>query len=468
MIFVHRLRLSPLWHRDPQKMRALQEKRLRELVAHVKKASPFYARHFRGIDPDRCKLADLPTVTKSEMMAHFDDVVTDRRIRKADLEPFLADPANLGRFYLDRYAISHTSGTQGQPAIIVQDAEAMRLTFAVQVARGNAVSRMILPHLNRFFNPARFALFTQRPGFYPSGSAYSYLPKAALPFFKMLRLSVFDPVAETVARLNEFRPQYVTGFVSSLEVLAREEAAGRLKLRQNGLLQLTNMSEPLPASTAKRLEEVFGVHVFDQYAMGECMALSCGCSQFTGSHLNADLAVLEVVDENNRPVPNGQPGKKVLLTNLYNHVQPFIRYEVDDVVTMSAAPCPCGSPLPRIESVEGRRDEKFWVQDGDRYRDLPYYLFLAAIHHDLDIAEHQVLQTGHNDFVVRVAPQPGKSLSADRIRGLVQQSVDQEGLSHLIRLNIEIVDHIARGPSGKAERARNLFGPPPATMRLAS
>ena len=71
-------------------------------------------------------------------------------------------------------------------------------------------------------------------------------------------------------------------------------------------------------------------------------------------HLQADWAVLEVVDRRGEPVPPGQPGEKVLLTNLYNTVQPFLRYEVDDVVTMSPGPCPCGNPLPLILRVEGR------------------------------------------------------------------------------------------------------------------
>src|SRR5439155_21307811 len=146
-----------------------------------------------------------------------------------------------------------------------------------------------------------------------------------------------------------------------------------------------------------------------------------------GAHVNADLAVLEVVDDDGRPVPPGTPGAKVYVTNLYNRVQPVIRYEVGDVVTMSPDPCPCGNPLPLVQSVGGRTKERFWLDGEAGRREIPYYLFLAGLHHCTELAEHQVLQTGPRQFVVRVAPQPGRAVSADRVRRYVRQSVEAEG-----------------------------------------
>jgi phenylacetate-coenzyme A ligase PaaK-like adenylate-forming protein len=459
---VHRLRL---FSGGPEALRAVQEKKLRDLLETAQSKSPFYAKKFAGLDLKRCRLTDLPTTTKAEMMASLDETFTDRRVNRQDLEAFIAEPQNLGKLFLDRYVVGHTSGSQGQPLLIVQPLEGMRLAFAVQVARGTAAKRKILPFISRLWNPARYALFTQRPGFYPSGAAFSYLPNAASPMLKVLRVSVFDPIEETVAKLNAFKPHYLGGFTSSLEILAHEEEAGHLKLRESGALQqLNNFSEPLPGLSAARLEETFGVHVYNQYAMGECLALSSGCSQTTASHLNADLAILEVVDADNRPVPNGQPGKKVLVTNLYNPVQPFIRYEVDDVVTMSDGVCFCDSIMPRIDVVEGRSKDKLWIEEGGKWRELPYYVFLASLHHDLDIAEHQVVQTGKNGFSIRVAPQPGKTLDTARIHKLIMQTLVDEGLADALELKVEVVDSIPRGPSGKAIRVMNLAGPPPAEL----
>ena len=91
----------------------IQEQRLRSLVAWAKTRSPFYADRFRHIDPERFELGDLPTLTKAEMMANLDGQFTDRRLRRAELEDFVSDPQRLGQWYLDKYALSRTSGTQG-------------------------------------------------------------------------------------------------------------------------------------------------------------------------------------------------------------------------------------------------------------------------------------------------------------------------------------------------------------------
>lgn len=398
-------------------------------------------------------------------MTCFDDIVTDRRLSKASVETFIGDPTNLGSLHLDRFAICHTSGSQGQPAIIVQDAAAMMTNFAVQFVRGTKLKHKWLPHVDRLWKPARMAILTQQPGFYPSGAAFSYLPAILHRFMKIERLSVFDPVADNVARLNAFKPEFLTGYTSSLEILAREQEEGRLRLRETGSLrQINNISEPLPEKSRKRIEAAFGVPLFDQYAMAECLALTCGCPTEGGSHLNLDLGVLEIVDSNNMPVPAGEPGSKVLLTNLYNYTQPLIRYEIDDIVAIApengAARCSCGSSFPRIGSIEGRSKDKFWIKDGSSSRELPSYLFLAGLHHYLDIDEHQVLQTGLNQFVVRAAAREGKVLDQERVRRLVHESVALEGLNKILEFKIEIVDQIPRGPSGKVNRAQNLYGPP--------
>jgi phenylacetate-coenzyme A ligase PaaK-like adenylate-forming protein len=449
--------LYPFW-RDASQIKAKQEKRLRALLAHSVKHSPFYRRRFAGIDVERCALADLPILTKSEMMEHYDELVTDPRLNKADLSAFVDNPGNLGRMYLGRYGVSHTSGSQGQPALIVQDRDALNLVFAVQFARGTKLERRFLPHLGRIVKPARMAVLTVKPGFYPSASAFAYFPSFLRPVFKMLPLSFSDPIAKNIRKLESFQPEFITGYASALEALGREQADGRLRLRELGCLkQITNVAEPLTDKAGAWLEEVFGAHVSDEYAMGECMVLSSGCVAGRGAHINADLAILEVVDDRNRPVPPGTEGSKVLMTNLYNHVQPFIRYEVDDRITMGTEPCACGSLLPRIDKISGRTKDLLWIETAGTRREVPYYVFLAPLHHVLDIAEHQIVQTGPREFLVRLVPLVGRELSVERIREFIMEHVRAEGLESEISIKIEIVPDIPRGPSGKVARVKNEY-----------
>jgi phenylacetate-CoA ligase len=463
------IRLHPIFLRDAEHVFRRQQERFRKLIEYAARHSPYYERKFAGINLETWALTDLPILTKREMMENFEDVLTTRTVSRDEIQRFIEEPSNLGKLFKGNYAVAHTSGSQGRPALIVQDGRAMALAFAMQVVRGSSVSRTIAPKSNRLFSPVRLAIVTQRPGFYPSGFFFSYLPPGLKPFLKVKRLSVFDPVDQTVADLNEFKPNVITGYTSALELLAHEETAGRLRLREADTLeQIVNISEPLPQLSRNDIENAFAVPVSDRYMMGECLALSSGCSGQPGSHVNADWAILEVVDEAYRPVPPGQRGAKVLVTNLYNFVQPFIRYEVDDAVTMSPTSCPCQSILPHISSIEGRSKDRLWIEREGRYEELPYYLFLAALHNELDMAEHQIVQTGVNAYTLRAMPLPGRSLSPDRLRRLVFQSVESEGLEKYIHLDIEIVKEIERGPTGKAIRVKNVFGPPSDLAAAAS
>ncbi len=467
-------RLSALTRLPREQTLALQQRRWRQLLRHAHDRTPFYRRRLAGLDLARCRPADVPPLTKAEMMDHFDELVTDRQVRLDDVVRFMDDPAHLGKPYRGRYAVCHTSGSQGRPAVVVQERPDVYLGFVAQTARGQALDGAAVPPglvqsarmlAHRLRKPGRLAVVTQKPGFYPSGAVFAYLAAARLPVLDLLRLSVFTPTAETVARLNAFQPEFITGYTSSLEILAREQRAGRLRLRPGVLQGVTNTSEPLPAPSREFIEAALGAHVSDHYAMAECMALTSGCTTGRGSHVNADLALLEVVDDEHRPVPDGTPGTRVLVTSLTNRVQPLIRYEVGDVVTLNPAPCPCGSPMPRVEAVAGRTKDRLWVETAGRCRELPYYLFLAGLHHCTDLAEHQVVQTGANRFLVRAAPQPGKHVEAGRVLRLVRRSLAAEGLADALHVEVEVVGEILPDPgSGKMKRVQNLAGPPPRAL----
>jgi len=395
------------------------------------------------------------------MMADFDRVVTDRRLRRSDLEAFIADPERLGRWYLGEYAISRTSGTQGVPALIVQDRWMMELLFALQMGRTAAFPTTPLAVMGRALRPARLAVVTIGRGFYPSAAALAYEPPAARVFLRRLWLTRIEPLEEVVARLDEFRPHILVSYAGVLELLAREVLAGRLQLRAGApLRQVMNMSEPLSAAANTLIERAFGLPVTNNYATGECMALSLGCPLGRGMHLQADWAILEVVDRRGEPVPPGQPGEKVFLTNLYNTIQPFLRYEVDDVVTMSPGPCPCGNPLPLILQVEGRTDEVTWIRDGDAVRPVHPYVFVDVLDECPDVGRYQVVQEERNRYRLRAAPAAGRRLDSAELGERLRHGLRRHGLAELIGVEVEVVDRVDPDPtSGKLKRITTRVGP---------
>lgn len=436
----------------------VQDQRLRSLLRHAVANAPFYREKYRGLDLSRCDLRELPPTNKSELMANFDEAVTDHSIRRRDLERFLDDPANEGRPFLGRYAASHTSGSQGQPMLMVQGIRQIELFFGLQMTRGNVRKPSPIEAVRRFVTPARLAVVTLKKGFYPSASLFEYMPPQVRRFMRVLWLSQTD--RDLIPRLNAFRPTALTAYAGVLEMLAEEAEAGRLRLAPE-LGQITSNSEELTARARNRLARTFGTPVINNYATGECPFLTNGCPTDPGAHLNADWAILEVVDDNYQAVPAGSPGRKVLITNLSNTAQPIIRYEVGDVVTMADRPCRCGNRLPRVERIDGRSADSFWVHDGQGYRVLINSVFKNAFDYVREVREWQAVQYARNGVRLRVELLPGETLNEPHAWRALDRQLALYGFQGLIDVRLEVVPRIESDPAtGKTRRIISLIGPP--------
>lgn len=444
----------PKW--SAEKVARLQRKRLRQMVGLAMDRSPFYREKYRGIDRNHFELSQLPPCSKSELMAHFDGMVTDPEVRQADVEQFLENPDNLGRWFLGRYAVSHTSGSQGQPMMILQDRKALEIFFALMCSRANpAGTPGILQGISRLLKPVRVAIVTMRRGSYPSGSAIEFMPELVGNFVRIKCLSSLQ--ADLVEQLNDFQPNVLVSYASVLEALSLRSE--QLKLTQ--LRQIANISEQLTARARARVEKTFGVPLPDHYAVGECLLLANGCQAGSGSHINSDWAILEVVDENYQPVAPGQLGKKILVTNLANTVQPFIRYEVGDQLSVDEGTCRCGSRLPRVAHVEGRAAEIFWVYDGSRHLMVHASLFHTVVDSLGEVREWQAIQRERNRLELRLELLPNSKFSADSGEATLRRMFQENGLPADVVVDVRIVPHLAPDPvTNKFRRMQNEVGPP--------
>src|SRR5438128_12684503 len=100
------------------------------------------------------------------MMDNFDLAVTVEDVRRDEVESFVSDQKNLGTWFQGKYALSHTSGSQGQPLLLVQTKQNLELLFALQASRGNYHSVGIGEAVKHFVRPARLAAVIFKPGFY--------------------------------------------------------------------------------------------------------------------------------------------------------------------------------------------------------------------------------------------------------------------------------------------------------------
>jgi len=329
------------WSRD--RLLELQGERLRALVAHAVAASPYYR---EVLGPDAASgdvpLRELPTLSKTTMMDNFDRIVTDRRLRRADLEAHLSAPA-ADRPYLGRYKVFTTAGTTGVRGLFVEDVDELAVWIGTCL-RGLASWGL---------GPAtRLAGIGSPSPRHITNQVYAMLlagqPSAAP------RLAVTTPLPEMVAALNAFQPEALTAYPSVAAALAEEQLQGRLRIAPT---VVGTSSEVQTADMRQRMADAWGLEPVDFYGTTEALIPAAGRPGQTGMDILEDLVVLEVVDDRDRPVPPGVPGQKVLLTSLVSRVQPLIRYELTDSVTLAGGPNPLGLPYARIAAVDGRSDD---------------------------------------------------------------------------------------------------------------
>jgi len=221
-----------------------------------------------------------------------------------------------------------------------------------------------------------------------------------------------------VQALNDFQPAILLSYPTAMVLLAQEQTVGRLRI--NPTLVVTAAEWLAPASR-EQIAAAFNCLVRDTYAASEFMGIAFDCGHGC-LHVNSDWVILEPVDEAYQPVPPGQASHTVLLTNLANWVQPIIRYDLGDSITVSPDPCPCGSPLPAIR-VEGRRDEILSLQaaNGEVVHLLPMAL-ATIIEETPGVRRFQVIQTAPATLRIRLEVLPGADgpqvweILADRLR----------------------------------------------------
>ncbi|MEN6423097.1 MAG: hypothetical protein ABFD76_14250 [Smithella sp.] len=447
----------------------IREKRFRRLLRTAVDKSPFYRDLYRGIDIETCQLTDLPVVDKKTMMENFDDFVTDRNLKKDEIIRWIEDKSHVGQMYQGKYVPIRTSGTTGEFAVVVYDRWALDFVQAAMIARHahpekiTALSalRMMLHAL--FVKSFRIIAVFVTGGPYPAYTIAAYLPPLYQLFVKKEIYSLLEPVSKIVEKLNTSSCNELYSYPSMLETLAREQLSGRLKLKFDPPIStIVSASEPLTESARRLVEKAWGMKIQDTYGSSECFLMARSCGNFERMHVMSDLCCLEIVDHQGKPVPDGQTGNKVLVTNLFNLTQPFIRYEITDVTGYSTQPCSCGQPFPTLLPVEGRTDDIFYIdRPGGGYEEVHPYLFSVAIVDLVEVREYQLVQTQRNEFTFSYVPVDSGADIENKVRKVLEDCMRKAGFFDRVTLKTLCVKSIPRDQrSGKMRRLISRVGTP--------
>ena len=400
----------------------LQQKRLRALVEYAREHSPFYGELYKGLG-NGWTLSDLPPVTKPELMARFDEVLTDRSVSMARVQAFTQDLDNVGRMLDGKYLVFKTSGSTGHPAVVLYDRGAVDVASAVAAFRTFARRE----DFKRFMaHGKRTAGVFADNGFYLACGMSRYLQLQMPRKQTKITVDVNGPEAEIVRALNVFQPAMLSGYPSNLALLA--DCRG-LDIRPDVVI---TGGELLTDPIRQKLKDRFGCYVQTHYSCTEGGEIACECRE-GHLHINEDWVILEPVDREGRPVAPGVRSDRVFITNLSNRIQPFIRYELTDRVIVHEEPCPCGRTTRWLE-IEGRTDDILTFSGGVSVAPMSFYKVLEEVP---KVRRFQLVQRSPEALELRLAADD-RGAAFQAAKGELGSFFESKGLSVEILLSDEL------------------------------
>lgn len=394
-----------------KRIEATQLRNLRRLVEKARRDSPLFRRLYADLRlSSEIELRDLPVTRKPDLMREFDDWLTIRSLPLDRAREHLRDIRNAG-VPIDEVAVFQTSGTSGEPAVIVLSSSFVEYAYGIMMARFERFHWKLIRAVRKL--GVRVTITGGNGHF--AGNGFSKLVQRLHPALArglgVTFIEAEQPIDRLVDRLNSIQDvAWILTYPSMLTILVKEKEAGRLQIEP---AVFSVGGETLTDDLRERVRRGFPslqYGIIDTYGCTECLVLSFECSRGR-KHVNEDWVILEPVDETMRPVPDGTLSATALLTVLANDVQPFIRYDLGDCVRFHTDPCPCGSPF-RSFQVEGR--DATLVRVGD--------VTLSPLVFDLEHEQArriQLAQTSERDFEVRI------ELADEGAAGVVFQEIIQ-------------------------------------------
>ncbi len=380
-------------HWDEERLLRHQRRRLGRLSRTLARISPYY----RDILRPGIALAEIPLMDKATMMAEFDRI-NSAGLHRDDLVSFRIRQEHEGgnELYPGGYSVGLSSGTSGNAVLTVLSAQERDRYGALLWARSG---------LPRGLRQRRilFALRTNNPAF------------AAVTQFgvTLVHVDYFTPVPALIELINAEHLNILAGPPSLLRLLAE-----RRELITGPIDAVVSYAEELDPGTREVISTAFGVPVAEIYQGAEgLLAATCPAGRL---HLNEDVSLVELADA-------GDPfatTRRVIVTDLYRTTQPFLRYQLNDLIEVGGRDCSCGSAFRVVEHFHGRSDEVLLLRDaaGRTTRLMPDYVRRAIDRASPDVVEYQAVQHSPDLLEVRLVLRAG---------------ADAAGIRDAIRRNLE-------------------------------
>jgi putative adenylate-forming enzyme len=433
------LRKHERWTRS--QLEAYQAEAFRRQREDAYARSPFYQRFHNGLTAR--PLQALPVLTKAMVMENFDELVTDRAIHLADLRAHMANDRD-GKRFMNRYWVTATSGSTGHPGIFLFNRDEWT-TVVATMGRAHEWAGVPMTPAHRMKMASVASLASGSPWHMGAQVAATFQSKWMRAWMPTLSFDAAQPLGEIVRQLNDWQPHMLAGYASMMRILADEQLAGRLRIHPHMIIP---GSEVLTDETRRRIEAAWGHPPFNAYGATEAGGgLAAETSDHTGLYVYEDNVILEVVDEQCRPVPPGEYGEKVLITTLFSRTQPLIRYEVSDSVRLATDTGNRRLPFARIDGIQGRTEDILHLP-GEAGGEVAVHPI--TFHHVLDSLPVSGWQVVHEEEGLRVLLSgAANGVNDSMLAAALARSLEEQNIV-APRISVQHVTTIPKNAAGKA------------------
>ncbi len=257
-------------------------------------------------------------------------------------------------------------------------------------------------------------------------------------------LTLFD-------RLQAYNPAMIYGYPSILSLLAEAALQQGRRYDAGSLKVIFCTAEKLYDHQRQLIEQVFKAPVANGYGSRDAGFIAHECPEGR-LHLSAEDIIVEILDDQQQPVPIGTPGE-IVVTHMATRVFPMIRYRTGDIGRLSTEPCTCGRQLPVLMDVIGRANDLLRATDGSPV----HGAYIGNIvREDPAVAQFQFIQHGLRQFELKLVCRDGVQPNQPGLRAKLLDVVGADA-----EIAIQCTAAIAVEQNGKFKYIVNRCHEPP-------
>lgn len=327
--------ISEIEFQPKEVIKAYQEERLRDMLQYLQAHSPYYQRIFTE------NHINIASIKKIEDLQHIP--FTDKKDLQQHNMDFLCVPKEKIIDYIT------TSGTLGDPVTFAcTDADLERLaynealSFACAGLKPGNVLQLMTTMDKRFMAGLAYFLGLRKLG---AG---------------VIRVGNGIPELQwdTIQRIQPDTVMCIPSFILKLIEYAEIH---NIDYRNSSIKRIIGIGEGLRDQNfnlnalGQQIKEKWDVELYATYSSTEMSTTFPECQYSCGGHHHPELIIVEIIGEDDKPIPEGEVGE-VVITTLGVEGMPLLRFRTGDMASIHTEPCRCGRRSFRISPIVGRKN----------------------------------------------------------------------------------------------------------------